>query len=79
VFKRLKFPSTVSASNNFSNGATAKSYAQVVNDTNFPSSNNGLIYREKSNRNVRINSLKKKISNSARIITIDEIFNIQIP
>jgi hypothetical protein len=60
VFERLKFPSTVSASNNFGNGATTKSYAQVVNNTNFPSSNNGLIYREKSNRNVGINSLKRK-------------------
>jgi hypothetical protein len=60
VFERLKFSSTVSASNNSGNGAIAKSYAQVVNDTNFPSSNNGPIYREKSNRNVGINSLKRK-------------------
>jgi hypothetical protein len=44
VFERLVFPLTVSASNNSSNGATAKSYAQVVKGTKFPSSNNGLIY-----------------------------------
>jgi hypothetical protein len=62
VFERLSFPLTVIASNISSNGATAKSYAQVVNGTKISPSNNVLIYREKSNRNVGINSYNKRNS-----------------
>jgi hypothetical protein len=64
MFERLKFPSTVTASIISSNGSPAKSYAQVVNGPKIPPNNNGLIYREKSNRNVRINSHNKIISPS---------------
>jgi hypothetical protein len=64
VFERLKFPSTVTTPIISSNGAPVKSYAQLVNGPKIPPNNNGLIYHEKSIRNVGINSHNKRISPS---------------
>jgi hypothetical protein len=49
VFERLSFPSTFTPmSNGFSNGITAKSYAQVVNGTKLSMGNQEPDYREHS-------------------------------